>query len=26
MAKQTQQDRQRAINFLYGFLLAGDEE
>ncbi|NXW22020.1 OCRL phosphatase, partial [Circaetus pectoralis] len=26
MAKQTQQDRQRAINFLYSFLLAGDEE
>ncbi|KFV80239.1 Inositol polyphosphate 5-phosphatase OCRL-1, partial [Struthio camelus australis] len=26
MAKQTQQDRQRAINFLFGFLLAGDEE
>ncbi|XP_052529011.1 inositol polyphosphate 5-phosphatase OCRL isoform X3 [Tympanuchus pallidicinctus] len=26
MTKQTQQDRQRAINFLYGFLLAGDEE
>lgn len=26
LAKQTQQDRQRAINFLYGFLLAGDEE
>uniref|UniRef100_A0A8C3Q1L0 phosphoinositide 5-phosphatase n=1 Tax=Chrysolophus pictus TaxID=9089 RepID=A0A8C3Q1L0_CHRPC len=26
MSKQTQQDRQRAINFLYGFLLAGDEE
>ncbi|XP_035167424.1 inositol polyphosphate 5-phosphatase OCRL-like isoform X1 [Oxyura jamaicensis] len=26
MAKQTQQDRQRATNFLYGFLLAGDEE
>ncbi|XP_075576935.1 inositol polyphosphate 5-phosphatase OCRL isoform X6 [Pelecanus crispus] len=26
MAKQTQQDRQRAINFLYSFLLSGDEE
>ncbi|NWX48325.1 OCRL phosphatase, partial [Steatornis caripensis] len=26
MAKQTQQDRQRAISFLYSFLLAGDEE
>ncbi|KAM6354097.1 inositol polyphosphate 5-phosphatase OCRL isoform 6-T6 [Alca torda] len=26
MAKQTQQDRQRATNFLYSFLLAGDEE
>ncbi|XP_010216423.1 PREDICTED: inositol polyphosphate 5-phosphatase OCRL-1 [Tinamus guttatus] len=26
MAKQTQQDRQRAISFLFGFLLAGDEE
>ncbi|XP_063272628.1 inositol polyphosphate 5-phosphatase OCRL isoform X2 [Prinia subflava] len=26
MAKQTQQDRQRAINFLYSFLLTGDEE
>ncbi|XP_064374059.1 inositol polyphosphate 5-phosphatase OCRL isoform X3 [Dromaius novaehollandiae] len=26
MAKQTQQDRQRAISFLVGFLLAGDEE
>ncbi|NWZ05909.1 OCRL phosphatase, partial [Agelaius phoeniceus] len=26
MARQTQQDRQRAINFLYSFLLSGDEE
>ncbi|NWJ05183.1 OCRL phosphatase, partial [Crypturellus undulatus] len=26
MAKQTHQDRQRAISFLFGFLLAGDEE
>ncbi|NWX91036.1 OCRL phosphatase, partial [Nothoprocta pentlandii] len=26
MAKQTPQDRQRAISFLLGFLLAGDEE
>ncbi|KAM9373847.1 inositol polyphosphate 5-phosphatase OCRL [Phaethornis superciliosus] len=26
VAKQTQQDRQRAISFLYSFLLAGDEE
>ncbi|NXT38803.1 OCRL phosphatase, partial [Pelecanoides urinatrix] len=26
MAKQTQQDRQRAINFLCSFLRAGDEE
>uniref|UniRef100_A0A8C3DSB2 Inositol polyphosphate 5-phosphatase OCRL n=3 Tax=Corvus TaxID=30420 RepID=A0A8C3DSB2_CORMO len=26
MARQTQQDRQRAINFLYSFLLTGDEE
>lgn len=26
MAKQTHQDRQRAINFLYSFLLTGDEE
>ncbi|XP_066058435.1 inositol polyphosphate 5-phosphatase OCRL isoform X1 [Chamaea fasciata] len=26
MAKQTQQDRQRAISFLYSFLLTGDEE
>ncbi|NXX48151.1 OCRL phosphatase, partial [Tricholaema leucomelas] len=25
-AKQTPQERQRAINFLYSFLLAGDEE
>ncbi|KAM4660224.1 inositol polyphosphate 5-phosphatase OCRL isoform 6-T6 [Amazona ochrocephala] len=26
VTKQSQQDRQRAINFLYSFLLAGDEE
>uniref|UniRef100_A0A8C5X7J2 phosphoinositide 5-phosphatase n=1 Tax=Malurus cyaneus samueli TaxID=2593467 RepID=A0A8C5X7J2_9PASS len=26
MARQTQQDRQRAINFIYNFLLTGDEE
>lgn len=26
MARQSQQDRQRAINFLYSFLLTGDEE
>uniref|UniRef100_A0A8D2N2W6 phosphoinositide 5-phosphatase n=1 Tax=Zonotrichia albicollis TaxID=44394 RepID=A0A8D2N2W6_ZONAL len=26
MARQSQQDRQRAINFLYSFLLSGDEE